>query len=128
MVYRAYVGQEFDEQKKEITVKLGVWSGVERKEMERVALGLQGSWLLPWAPCNPKKSGNVIIHPTQPRLYLLPQMAIFVNTGLGRKRLVFMYSEIFFRPCEREGWSWSSGQRPHGDKQPHSRSSFPHRL
>lgn len=109
MVYRADVGQEFDEQKKEITVKLGVWSGVERKEKERVALGLQGSWLLPWAPCNPKKSGNVIIHHTQPRLYLLPQMAIFVNTGLGRKRLVFMYSEIFFRPSKREMKSFRLG-------------------
>lgn len=119
-------------EKKGITVSLGVWNGKERNKKEKVALGLQGSWLLPGggrgeAPCNPKKSGNLIIHPTQPRPYLLPHVAIFVKTGLGRKRLVFMYSEIFFRPCER-GWNRSSGQRPHWDKQPHARNSCPRRL
>lgn len=91
--------QELDD-KKEITVRLGVWNRKERKKKEKVALVLKGSWLLPGAPCNPKKTGNLIIHPTQPRPYLLPHVAIFVKTGLGRKRLVFMYSEIFFRPCE----------------------------
>lgn len=33
--------QELDE-KKEITVRLGVWNGMERKEKEKVALGAAG--------------------------------------------------------------------------------------
>lgn len=40
------MGQELNE-KKEITVSLGVWNGKERNKKEKVVLGLQGSWLLP---------------------------------------------------------------------------------